>query len=539
MATVTAPAPATRTRRYLPDFDVPTPDWLARVPVWLRFGVSIAVLMLVSTFLRARYLHGQFWMDEALSVGISSHSLTSIPGVLHHDGSPPLYYLMLHVWMSVFGSSESATHAMSLLFATLTVPTAAWVAWSLWGRRAALIAAVLFALNPFLTAYSEETRMYTLMTLLGLLATAGFIHGFIYRRRRYLILFAICQALMLYTHAWGIFFGVGAAVAFFLVWRLADSDDRRPLLRDALLAFGGAAVLFLPWLPTLLYQATHTGSPWDPTPNFGAPIQISRNLMGGDRATTALVIAAAIGLAALWTRARRTSRDGITMWVLMLLPVATLACGWVVSRFSPAWQYRYFAPILAAFLLLATFGISRAKGIGLIALALVVIFWANPSSYTPQYKSDMRDVAGEIAPRLHQRDLVVVGQPEQVPLAWYYLPAGVRFADTTGPSRDPQSMNWVHALKRLQNANPQATLGPLVASLKPGQQLLFVRPMTEGAQSWEAPWTQYVRRRSAQWGAILASLAARGTLKPVWWAPHNYRGACCVADSAILYEKIA
>ncbi len=389
-------------------------------------------------------------MDEALSVGISSHSLTSIPGVLRHDGSPPLYYLLLHVWISVFGSSESSTHAMSLLFGLLTIPAGIWVAWSLFGRRAGLIAAVLFALNPFLTAYSQETRMYTLMALLGLLATAGLIHGFVYRRRRYLALFVGCQAVMLYTHAWGIFFGVGAALALVPVY--AVSDDRRGVLRDALLCFGAAAVLYLPWLPTLLYQATHTGSPWDTAPNFGAPVQISRNLMGGDRATTALVLGAAIGLAALWARIRRTSNDAMAMWMLMLLPIGTLACGWIVSRFSPAWQYRYFAPILGALLLLAAFGLARAKGVGLIALALVVIFWANPKSYTPQYKSDMRDIAGELAPKLHQDDLVIVGQPEQVPLAWYYLPSGLRYADPTGASKDPQSMNWIHALKRLQDA---------------------------------------------------------------------------------------
>ena len=35
---------------------------------------------------------------------------------------------------------------------------------------------VLFALNPSLTAYSQETRMYSLMALLGLLATAGCSH---------------------------------------------------------------------------------------------------------------------------------------------------------------------------------------------------------------------------------------------------------------------------------------------------------------------------------------------------------------------------
>ena len=76
----------------------------------------------------------------------------------------------------------------------------------------------------------------------------------------------------------------------------------------------------------------------------------------------------------------------------------------------------------------------------------------------------------------------------------------------------------------------------MIATLRPGQQILFVRPLTEGAQSWEAPWTQLVRRRSAQWGAILA---ADRSLKPVWVAPHNYRGACCVGDSAVLYKKIA
>jgi hypothetical protein len=531
MATVAAPR-----RPRIPDFDVRVPERLQRLPTWASVGGVMIVMLALSAFIRSRYLSGQFWMDEALSVGISSHSLTSIPGVLRHDGSPPLFYLLLHVWISWFGSSESSTHAMSLLFGLLTIPAGTWVAWSLFGKRAGLIAAVLFALNPFLTAYSQETRMYTLMALLGLLATGAWIHGFVYRRRRWLILFTICQALMLYTHAWGIFFGVGAFVALIPVY--FNAPDRRALVRDVVIAFGAAALLFVPWLPTLLYQATHTGSPWDTAPNFGAPVQISRNLMGGDRATTALVLGAALGLAIFWTRSRRRSNEGLTMWALMLIPVGTLGFGWIVSRFSPAWQYRYFAPVLAALLLLAAWGLARAKGVGLIALALVVIFWANPASYTPTYKSDMRDVAAEMAPRLHQGDLVIVGQPEQVPLAWYYLPSGLRFADTTGATKDPQSMNWVHALKRLRDANPATTLASLVASLRPGQQVLFVRPMTEGAQSWEAPWTQLVRRRSAQWGA---QLAANPSLKrvPGVYAPHNYRGACCVADSALLYVKVS
>jgi uncharacterized membrane protein len=42
---------------------------------------------------------------------------------------------------------------------------------------------VLFATNAFITVYSQETRMYSLMALLGLLATIGFLQGFVYRRR--------------------------------------------------------------------------------------------------------------------------------------------------------------------------------------------------------------------------------------------------------------------------------------------------------------------------------------------------------------------
>ena len=140
-------------------------------------------------------------------------------------------------------------------------------------------------------------------------------------------------------------------------------------------------------------------------------------------------------------------------------------------------------------------------------------------------------------PRLFCISLVVVSQPEQSPLAWYYLPAGLRWASTLGPTNDPSVVNWMGAMGKLQNARPSTTLAPLVASLKPGQQLLYVRPLTEGVKNWKAEWSALVRRRSAQWGQLLHDDTANGTLKAVATAPHNYRSACCVANSAVLYQK--
>ena len=127
----------------------------------------------------------------------------------------------------------------------------------------------------------------------------------------------------------------------------------------------------------------------------------------------------------------------------------------------------------------------------LALIGLSIVFIVHISSYTPQYKSDMRDVGGEMAQRLHSGDLVIVSQPEQVPLAWYYLPNGrqLQYASTLGRVPDPRYMNWVFALRRLRNSNPQATIAPLIGSLRPGQQVLFVRPLTEGAKNWQASWT--------------------------------------------------
>jgi mannosyltransferase len=530
MATITAPS---REIPSVPDFR--TPSWLERTPVWIRAGAVLLIATAIAAYLRTRSIGGQFWMDEAITTGIATHPVSQIPGILRHDGNPPLYYMLLHFWMRAFGTSETATHSLSLLFGLLTVPAGMWAGWTLFGRRAGMMAALLFAFNAWFTTYAQETRMYELMGLLGIFLTVAFVQAFVNRRRAYLILFGACLALMLYTHSWGVFVTVGAVIA--LIPAYLVSDDRRALLRDALITFVAAGILYLPWLPNLLYQAAHTAAPWSNRPGFGTPILISRNVLGGDRVTLTLLLGSAVGLGSLFTRKLRRTREATVLWTLILFPVATLLVAWLASQANPAYVPRYFAPVVASLLLIAAFGCSRAGILGIAAIAISCLFLVNPSSIAPPYKSDMRDISGELSPMLHPGDLVVVGQPEQTSLAWYYLPSGLRFANTIGPVSDPSYMNWVDALSRLQHANPAATLNPLVASLRPGQQLLYVRPLTEGVKNWEAPWTQLVRRRAAQWGAILWADMQKGILKAEAWAPHDYPGAPDIADSAVLYVK--
>jgi hypothetical protein len=291
----------------------------------------------------------------------------------------------------------------------------------------------------------------------------------------------------------------------------------------------------VPWLPAAIDQIAHATNPWHYTPLMGATVP--SQLLGSERIDVTLLICVVIAVAPLFTRARRRTPDAAVFWALITIPAVALLVGRIVGFFVPIWAWRYFAPIVAPLLLLGALSAARARVVGVTAIIFCVAFLANAGSFAPAFKSDVKDVTAEMYPYLHTGDLVVLGQPEQAPLAWYYLPAGLQYASTMGRAGDPAVMNWMGAQGRLQAASPRATLEPLIASLKPGQQLLYVRPLTEGAKNWTATWAQLVRRRSAQWGQLLQADAANGTLKAIAIAPHNYRSACCVADSAVLYQK--
>ena len=361
-------------------------------------AVVLLGLFVVSLYLRTNSLGESLWMDEGLSIGIASQPLFDIPGVLRVDGSPPLYYMLLSAWMDVVGDGPAETQGLSVAIALLSIPSGMWAGWSLFGRRAGLICAALCAVNPFLTAYAQETRMYSLMLVLSLLATAAFLHVFAFGRRGYLPLFIVLLAAMLYVHNWGLFLGVGLACALVPCWYV--SEVRSSFWKDALIGFGGAGLLYLPWVPTLLHQIQHTGAPWLNPPNFGAPVQITKSLLGGGTPTVALLLAGGSGLAAILQR-RVEDKERTALIAGAVVVLATLAVAWLVSQVSPAWTTRYLGVLLGPMLLIAALGLARAGVLGLAALAIILVIWAIPRSYGLENKSNAADLRKAVVDENH------------------------------------------------------------------------------------------------------------------------------------------
>jgi hypothetical protein len=341
---------------------------------------------------------------------------------------------------------------------------------------------------------------------------------------------------MLYTHIWGLFLIVGLVCALVPCWYV--SENRHSFWKDALIGFGGAGLLYLPWVPTLLHQIQHTGAPWLNPPNFGAPVQISKSLLGGGTPTVALVLAGGSGLAAVLAR-RVEDKERTAVLAGAVTVLATLAVAWLVSQVSPAWTTRYLGVLLGPMLLIAALGLARAGTLGLIALVIILGIWAIPRSYGLENKSNASDLRRDAVPELREGDLVLSMQPEQGPLLAYHLEdlggaPKLQFGSPLGLMENDRVMDWTDGFDRLEEATPATNLTPLLDSLPTGGRVLIVHPVTSRADDWDAPWTQLVRRRAAQWGAALAADERFEKVGPV---PRNYRRATRIGVRGVLYEK--
>ena len=285
---------------------------------WL-VPVGLPLLVLLSLSLRSRQLHAGFWIDEGISVGISHEHWTSIPHLLRQDGSPPLYYMLLGIWVRLFGDSEAATHTLSLVFGLACVPLAFFAARAVFGRLAGLAAAVLAALDPFLTYYAQETRMYELEALLSLVVAWSYVEG-ILRGRRVGRRSSSSRPSYSPTATTG-----GSSCA--------SASPSRPFAfaRERLRLFGiagaGVAVLYAPWIPTLLSQARHTGAPWSTRPSFHDLFLSAGTVIGGDAPFVALVLVGGAALGGILVHQRTRERREIA--ALLTVSAVTVALAFV------------------------------------------------------------------------------------------------------------------------------------------------------------------------------------------------------------------
>jgi mannosyltransferase len=405
------------------------------------------------------------WLDEALSVNIARLPVGDLLDALRHDGHPPLYYLILHYWMKLFGEGDIAVRALSGLLAVASLPLA-WVAGrGLAGRSGARWALIVVALSPYWVRYSTETRMYSLVMLLVL---AGYLltqDALVKPTVPRLVGIGLVSGLLLLSHYWA--FYLLAAVVLLLAlrwWR--DPATRAPTLRVGAALVAGS-LLFVPWLGGFLYQAGHTGTPWGEPFRPSAMVQTTLQDMGGGELTEAALygsIVLVLLLVALFT-VRSASHEMVLdlrtsplVRVELVLVTLVLGLGTVAGYLTQAtYQSRYAAVIVPFVLLAVAVGITRVPGLGRLLVGLIYVSFSLTGILWVNYyqRTQSETVGGAVAARAQPGDVVVYCPDQLGPAYSRAMPDDL--VELSYPAlSSPDRVDWVDYADRNAAADPAA-----------------------------------------------------------------------------------
>ncbi len=465
--TASAPVPPVPVRDRAGPFD-------GRSGRWFLAGVILTVL--AGTVLRF-WARSDLWLDEALTANIASHPLGDLVSLLKHDGAPPLYYVLLHGWMNVFGTSDLAIRSLSGVLGVaalaLSWPAAARLGGTSRARRQwiAVTTLVLVASSAYAIRYSTENRMYMLEMVLVLLGYLAIWRALEHPTLPVLAAVALVTAALLYTQYWSLYLIAVTGVCLVVVaWR---GEPNGPARRTLFAVVIGCCA-FLPWVPTFLYQAAHTGTPWGtPTiPPSGISLTLT-DFAGGFHFDGDLVkpVQWQLPLLALFGLAisRRhidldlKTRPGVRWeWIAW---AATLIVGLTASYVSGnAFQSRYAAIVFPLYILTAGFGItvfaSRAVRYGIVIFLVIFGFTGGVRNV---FESRTQGGAVAAAVNTHaKRGDVVAYCPDQIaPDASRLITADVQQGVFPG-FRRPDIVDWVDYAARNESADPNAFVDDLI-----------------------------------------------------------------------------
>lgn len=211
----------------------------------IRSRWPVILTLLLGFGLRTFRLDFQpLWWDEGYSVYFASMSLPEMVEATSLDIHPPFYYALLHGWIALAGASPVALRLLSAITGTVTMPLFYFLSRFLVDESTATIATLLLAISPFHVYYSQEIRMYGLVTLLGLGATVAL--ALILKRRPFLFpAYVILASLALYTQYYAVFVLMAHAAIILAFWMKGKS---RPWI-----ALWGLLVAFIFYLPWVFY----------------------------------------------------------------------------------------------------------------------------------------------------------------------------------------------------------------------------------------------------------------------------------------------
>jgi mannosyltransferase len=228
---------------------------------------ALAVILTIGFVLRIYQLDGtSLWFDEAFSLKTAQFSTAELVLRTSHDTQPPLYYVMLKVWISAFGETPMAMRAMSVAWGMLAIVGTFLFVYEAYGclppnvaMRAALLCTAFVALSPFQILWSQMARMYAPFSALAVISSWLLFRAMRHDGRRKLAwtIYTASAMFLLFVHYFSLMvlaaqYVVAIGHGYFRARQCSLGAWRA--MRPALFSFLGLSLFWLLWMPTFLDQ---------------------------------------------------------------------------------------------------------------------------------------------------------------------------------------------------------------------------------------------------------------------------------------------
>lgn len=379
--------------------------------------VTISVLFMMKESLR---------LDEAQSIWQTSHTLGGTLEIVAQDVHMPMYHVLLHYWMIIFGTGVEAVRSMSLVFFVACIPVLYLLSRTILNRGWSLVVITLFALSPFMNWYGSEARMYTLLTFFALLSQYFYVR--ILQGKQGWGGYALTAIIGAYSHYFFMFTLAAQAIFFLLNRKKFAPGSLKRFIATAV----GVVIAISPWI----YYFVSEGAAGNTRPQLPTPSSIdffnvfSQFFFGFQTDAVNTIILSSwpiLVILAFFTVKRRLKFDSTIFYLLAagLLPIMlAFALSYVIT---PFFLGRYMMPAVAPLYLVAIWLVSqypKKLAFSVVGTWLVVVgsmFVLQMSSPLNPVREDYKLAAQYVDDNSDFNDVVVLTSPFTVyPFEYYY-----------------------------------------------------------------------------------------------------------------------
>jgi hypothetical protein len=366
------------------------------------------------------YLTQSLWRDEVYSIFMAGKPVAFF--IAHLSFEPPLYYLLLHFWMKVFGMSEIAGRALSLVaFAGATVIVIFWAEklfhkhWLSWWLP------VFFFFNPMLIYYGMELRTYGWYMFFATLSL------FAYSQKKW-ILWTAATVLGFYAHSFLVIVPLAQIVHY------AVSNRNRLRFDSFIRSFTLFVLCIAPWVIKIALQAYQLKSSWYFPVDANLVTSVLGNLFLGYEGTPwylwgfTKIISLFILLASCIALGSKKTRGSAGIFIYQIYIPLFIVIG--ISFIKPFYVNRYMTAVTIAEVFTVALAISAVKNESLrkIIAGLLLVFVLAFNGWYPNKhaKIDIRSTLEQVKMLKTSTDVIIAENPLIVFETMYYAGAGSR-----------------------------------------------------------------------------------------------------------------